>query len=308
MSDVLRLAPCTTAEAAIRRPAEQVVRKQEVVTQPGEARPPGLVLVGDEVAAGYPRRDGSDVGEGVGLLERHMAADPARRPDVQMAGEVPHGARSDGSRVQVARAGDDRRPLEQAELARCRLRQPAEHAPRRHEIGQLGPVEAGRFDESVVIGDRTDITVVRDPVHGDGVVGGAGQTGQAQVEIVNRLEEHLRRPVHVGPLFTQEVDVTHRILAREAGDPTGTTHPARQLGRRVALDVERTPDGVADRSGAPRVHPDDGVADRFSAGADGHRSRPLRGASDSDDRLGTCSGVRQHPPRGGDDRLPPVLR
>ena len=120
-SDVLWLASWTTARAAIRRPAEQVVRKQEVVTKPGEARPPGLVLVGDEVAAGYPRRDGSDVGEGRGLLERHMAADPARRPDVQMAGEVRHRARPTAAECRSPVPVDHRRPLEQARARPRRL-------------------------------------------------------------------------------------------------------------------------------------------------------------------------------------------
>ena len=56
--------------------------------------------------------------------------------------------------------------------------------------------------------------------------------------------------------------MTHRVLPGEAGDPAGTSYPTGQLGRRIALNVERTPDRFADRAGTSRVQPDDRVPDR----------------------------------------------
>ena len=102
-----------------RRPVRRrqgVAGEEQVVAQPGQARAPRLVLVGHEVAAGDARGDRGDVGQRIGLLEGDVAADPARRADVEVAVEVGHGARADGGGVQVAGAGDDRRAGQQPEL------------------------------------------------------------------------------------------------------------------------------------------------------------------------------------------------
>ena len=180
--------------------SERVVGEEHVVAQPGEAGAAGLVFVRDEVAPGDARRDGRDVGQRVGLLEGYVAADPARRTDVEVSLEVGHGTGPDGRRVQVPRAGHDRCPGEQAELARRAGGETAQHAPGRHQVGQLGALEAGQLDQRVVVRDRRDVAIVRHPVHGDGVVRGPGEAGEAQIEVVDGLEKHRRRGVHVGAL------------------------------------------------------------------------------------------------------------
>ena len=139
--------------------------------------------------------------------------------------------------------------------------QPAQHAAGRHQLGQRRSLETGQLDQCVVVGNGTDVAVVGDPVHGDGVVRGAGQTGQAQVQVVDGLEEHRGGRVDVGALLAQEVDVAHRVLAREARDPAGAPHPAGELGGGVPLDIERAADRLTNGAGPARVHPDDGRSD-----------------------------------------------
>ncbi len=68
-----------------RRLAELVVREEDVVAQPVEARARGLLLVGDVVLAGQRRRQRRDAADDVGPLERDMARDPRRRAYVQVA-------------------------------------------------------------------------------------------------------------------------------------------------------------------------------------------------------------------------------
>ena len=240
---------------------QRVVGEEQVVAHPGQAGAAGLVLVGQQVATRDPRGDGGDVRQRVGLLEGDVAADPAGGPDVEVGVEVGHGARAHGGRVEVARPGDDRRAGQQAELGGGGGGQATEHAAGRDEVGQLRAHQAGQLYEGVVICDRPDVPVVGDPVAGDGVVRGPGQPGQPQVQVVDRLEEEGRRGVDLGTLLAQEVDVAHGVLARQARDPPGAPHPARQLGGGVALHVERAAHRLPHGAGAPRVHPDDGRAD-----------------------------------------------
>ena len=132
--------------------------------------------------------------------------------------------------------------------------------------------------------------------------------GEAQVEVVDGLEEHRGRGVDVGAPLAQEVDVADGVLAREARDAAGAPHPARQLGGGVALDVEGAAHGLAHGVGAPGVHPDDGRADGAPRVVDGNRARPLRGAPDTDDPLGRHAAVGQRPAGRRHDGVPPGLR
>ena len=200
------------------------------------------------------------------------------------------------------------RTRQEAELGGGVRGQAAEHAARRDELGQLGPLEPGQVDERVVVGDRPDVAVVRHPVQGDGVVRRPGQPGEAQVEVVDRLEEDRRRGVDVGALPAQEVDVADRVLARQARDAAGAAHPLGQLGGGVALDVQRTAHRLADGAGAPGVHPGDGRADGGTTGVDGHGARPLGGAADADDVAGGHPAVGQRLPGRRHDGVPPGLR
>ena len=138
---------------------ERIAREQQVVPQPGEAGARGLVLVRHQVAAGKARGDGGDVGQGVGLLEGHVAADPARRPDVEVPVEVLHRAGSDGGRMEVGGAGDDRSARQEAELGRRGGRHAPEDAAGRHEFGQGAPLEPGQVDEGLVVGHGVDVAV-----------------------------------------------------------------------------------------------------------------------------------------------------
>ena len=143
--------------------------------------------------------------------------------------------------------------------------------------------QAGQPDQRVVVGDGVDVTVVRHPVQRDGVVRGPGQAGEAQAQVVDRLEEDRGGGVDLGPLLAQEVDVADRVLARQARDAAGAAHPLGQLGGGVALDVERTAHGLADGAGAPGVHPGDGRTDGGPVVVDRHGARPLRRAAHADD-------------------------
>ncbi len=294
------------ADAAGER--QRITRVQHVVAQPRQARPARLVLVGDQVPALDPRRDRRDVRQGVGLLERDVTAHPARRPDVQVGVEVGHRAGPDGRGVQVAGAGDDGRAGKEAELGRRTGRQAAEDGTGRDQVRQLRALEPRQRDQRVVVGDRPDRAVVGHPVQRDGVVRRPGQARQAQAEIVDRFQKDGGGRVDLGPLRPQEVDVPDGVLAREARDPAGLSHPARQLRRRVPLDVHRPSDGLAHRLRAPGVEPRDGGPDRLPGVVDRDGARPLRGAADADDAFCGDAALLQRTPGACRDGRPPRVR
>ena len=174
------------------------------------------------------------------------------------------------------------------------------------QVGQLGPVQAGELEETVVVGHPVDGAVVGDPVGADGVEGGRGHAGQPEVEIVTGLQEGGRVPVDLGKGVPDEQDVRDRVLARQPGGSPGDLHPADDLPGVVSHDVDRTPGHLADGLVAAGVHPDDRPHEGPAVRPHGHGARPLGGAAHPDEGLRRHPGLGHGPIRRGGDGRPPL--
>ena len=139
---------------------------------------------------------------------------------------------------------------------------PPEHGGGRHQVGQGGPLQAGHGQEVGVVGHPVDGPVVGHPVQGDGVVGGPGQPGEPQVEVVGGLEEDRRRPGRrrAGCSRRKRMWPTGSLPDR-LGTPPVAADPLGRLAGVVAQHVDRAPHRPAHRPRPPRVHPHDGRAD-----------------------------------------------
>ena len=225
-----------------RRLPQRVAGEDHVVAQPVEARAGDLLLVGHVVLAGQRRRQRRDAVEQVGLLERHVAREPRRRADVEMALEVAHRARTDGGRLQVGRAADHR---DARRARRARSRSASRNGPSTDvaatRSGNCDAVDAEQLHQSRVVVDAREIAVVGDPVQHDRVVGGRAPTGELEVEPVLGLEVLPRRAREIGVRAPEPQDVRDRILARQRGRAAGELDPA------CAACAARSPAGAPHR-------------------------------------------------------------
>ncbi len=246
--------------------------------------------------------------EEVRLLEGHVAADPGGGADVEVGLVVRHRAGADGRGVEVRRAQDHLGRGGDAQLlGRGRLHRPQD-VHRRLQLGQLLPLDPGQAQEQRVVVDAVDVPVVRDPVEGDGVVGGGEAAGEAQVQVVLGLQEFVGLPVDVGLRVLQVEDVGDGVLARAGGDAPGASDPVPELVHPVALQGDG-PAGDAPHVGrAPGVHPDDGVHQRAPASVHGHGAGPLAGAGHCGDLVPLLGVAGQEAAGGRYDGLPPLRR
>ncbi len=268
----------------------------------------GLLVVADEVAVRDRGGQRRHVREEVGLLERDVARDPRRRAEVEVGLEVLQRAGSDRGRLHVRRPRDDLDARGHPELGRGVLAEPADDVDRAHEVGQGRAVQLRELDQLVVVDDVVEVAVVRDEVAGDRVHRRDRATGEAEVQVVLRLQERRGLPVDVRSVVLDPEDVRGRVLARVPGGTTRHLDPACDLAGLVALDGDGPTGDVRHVRGATRVHPDDRVHEVPARAVDGHRAQPLRGAADADHAVGRDRPARHHPAGRGGDRAPPVVR
>ena len=140
MAASVRQVPVARCRCRARR---SVAREEHVLGQERQAGACRLVLVGDHVPTRDGGGDGGHVGDGVGLLERDVAADPRRRADV----EVPVVSRATAPEPTAAECTSPvpvttGTPAGEAELLGGGLGpQRAHDRGRGPQVGQLGSVE-----------------------------------------------------------------------------------------------------------------------------------------------------------------------
>ena len=105
-------APCPTRPARLRRPASFSSSKSRghadlCPRSHSSAAPATSCSLARKYRPGMRRRQRGLVVQEVGLLPRHVARQPRRRADVEVALEVADGARAHHRRVHVAGGGDD---------------------------------------------------------------------------------------------------------------------------------------------------------------------------------------------------------
>ena len=179
------------------------------------------------------------------------------------------------------------------------------HRRRRHQVGELGAIDAEQAQQIGVVVDAREVAVVGDPVQHDRVERGRAPAGQLEVEPVLRLEVLPRRARERRLRAPEPEDVRDRVLARERGCAAGELDPRAQLARVVALHAYAAAGGPLGVVGAAGVHPDDRVVERLAVAVDRHRARPLRRDRDGHDVVRSHRAARHGALRRGHDPLPP---
>ena len=286
----------------------RVVAEQHPVAQEGQGITGGLLLVGDVVPPRHRRGQRGDVAEYVGLLERHVAGQPGRGADVQVRLVVPGGPGSDRRRLEVRRADHDRDARGDAESGRRFRAQRAEDVRGGQQFRQPRLLDPGQPQQARVIADAVRVAVVGDPVQRDRVERRRQPAGETGVQPVLGFQERMGPAVGLRFLVLEPQDVCDGVLAASRRDPGRDAQPSHQLDYPVALHLQDTAGDAPRVRRAPRVHPDDRVADGLAVFVDGHRPRPLGGARHGGHRFRRDGPARHEAGRRLGDQVPPVPR
>ena len=222
--------------------------------------------------------------------------------------KVPHRSGPDGGGVDVGRTHDHLDVLTQSPGTRRVSVERAEDGVGRLKVRQFRALYRRDFDERVVIRHVGNLPVIRQPMHDDGIERGGEATGEAQADVIHRLEEFVGALVDFGMDVFEIQNVRDGILARVAGDAARQANPFDQLPRRVALDFESPAADLTDVRRAARVHPDDRVTQRIPRLVHRHRPGPLAGGGDRDDVRVWREAARQQSFDGCVDGSPPFVR
>ena len=245
--------------------------------------------------------------EDVGLLEGHVRGQPRRRADVEVRGEVVDRARTDGRGGVVDGPGHDRRGGRQPQRRGRGRGERAQHLGAGHDLGQLVGGDAAVAHQGVVVADAAGVAVVGHPRGEDRVVGGHEATGQAQVQVVEHVQELVGALVDLGEGVAHEQHVGRRVFAGRRGHAAGQADPAADARHAEARVVDDTAELAGERRRAAHVHPQDGVHERPPLGVDGHRALALRGTADGYDLAGGGRAAAQQPPGRRHKTVPPVV-
>ena len=174
--------------------------------------------------------------------------------------------------------------------------------------GSLPAVHPGHPHQHVRVADARQVTRVREPVQGRRGPGGSRAAGELQTQPVDRLEEAPGRGVHLRALGAQPQDVPEGVTAGEGRRSPRQPQPAQQLHGAVAGHAQRASGEPTRVRRAPRVEPDDGVAERLAALVDGHGPGPLAGQRHAANGRGALAVARQQPACRRRRCTPPVAR
>ncbi len=128
--------------------------------------------------------------------------------------------------------------------------------------------------------------------------------GQAQGQVIHRLQEFIRLAVDLGQLVLDEEDMPEGIDARMGGRKPGAPHPLDELAQGVALDGWKAARDGLIIGCAAGIQPVDGVHQRLAVAIYRDDHRPLGGAGNRLDRLrwdtreahGTAGRLADRPP------------
>ena len=242
------------------------------------------------------------------LFERYVAGNPGRGSQVQVGLEIPHRARADGGGLCVGCPGDDLHAGGESERRGGFRRERAKNVQRPPQVGQFLALDAGEGQQARVPINVEDVAVVSQPVQVDRVVGRRELPGQAQVDVILRLEELVGLAVDFRPFMADEQDVGDGILARLGGDAARAPQPGDQPPQAVTLELEQAADDLLDVGRAARVHPKDGVRQRLATPVYGGGGGIQAGNVDRQDVIHADKPLSEQPPRRPEDGLPPVIR
>ena len=221
---------------------------------------------------------------------------------------VRHRAGAHGGGGVVDGAGDDLRPRRQPERLRRLGRQRPEHLRALHDLGQLVGVDAAVPHQAGVVLDVVGVAVVGHPAREDRVEGRDEAPGEAQVQVVEHVEELVGALVDLGEGVAHEEHVRRRVLAGGRGHAAGEADPAADARQAHAVHVREPAELPPQVRRAAHVHPQDAVHEGAPLAVDRHRAFALGAAADGGD-LGRRAGVAgEESPRRGDQRPPPVVR
>ncbi len=143
--------------------------------------------------------------------------------------------------------------------------------------GRRVAVAARARDQRVhVAGGRAGAVVGEPPAH-DGGRRRGGPAGEAEPEVVHRLQQDPGPGVHLGQTVLQQQRVPGGVGAAGRGSAAGEPHERQHLLRREARHRDRPADDRPGQVAGAGVGPQQDVAGGPSVGADRHRRGPLAG-------------------------------
>ena len=193
--------------------------------------------------------------------------------DVGLVGR--HRARAHHGGVQVGHAADHGRPGRDAELVGDLGQQRAEHGARGEQLGQPGAVAPRPGDERVDVAERRAEAVVGEPRRDHRRRRRGGPAGEAQAEVVDRLEDDRGLCVDLGQPRAAAAASGRwgRRRSASARPPVRRTNGSTFCGAKPA-DADRSADDLAHEVAGAGVGPEQDLADRLAVGADRHRRAP----------------------------------
>jgi len=108
-----------------------------------------------------------------------------------------------------------------------------------------------------MIVDPIDVPVVGEPKAGNEIVRSGGAPGQAEVQVVLRLQELPGLPIDLRATATQIEERRERILPRMTRDPSCQPDPEDQAIEPAARHGGEAAEHLLHLRRAPRVHPED---------------------------------------------------
>ena len=204
------------------------------VEQPVDGLACDVLHGGDPVLPRHDGRKGGDVVHDVRALERHVAAQPRRRADVEVRVVVTGGARAHRGRRGVPCARDDPHAVGQPECRGNVGPHRPDDAPGAHELRQPTEVETAASSQGRVPVDRGRVAVVGAPAQDGRVPGGDRAAREPHREVLGDVEQVGRHGIHLRALVPQPGRLAHRVLAGAGRHSPGHRDPVAQGSRVVA--------------------------------------------------------------------------
>ena len=183
----------------------------------------------------------------------------------------------------VAAAGHDRQALGYAGFHRKIRGHTAGNRGGRPKFGHFAGIESVHSVNLFRPGPLSQIFIARvhQPGHIGHVVGRHIIAGRQKNCVVLRVQKFVDRRIQIRLVFFHPGQLADRVLAGFSGHAAGDSHELEQLGNRVALDLDPTPEHVLlGEAGRALIHPGEHVHQRIPAAV--HRNGVLHLAGEDE--------------------------
>ena len=122
-------------------------------------------------------------------------------------------------------------------------------------VRQLILLNIQAVDQILVVMHICRVAVISYPGSQNGIHRGGEAPGQAQIDIVQDVQEFMRLPVNIRHLVSDVKHMACRVFAGHGWQPAGQTHKAQQVRQADMVDIEKALQLLMQIFGAAHVHP-----------------------------------------------------